>query len=660
MKLKLTHYYIFLNLVLHFISVFSFGNLQHFYSDSILSENTNDIVWKEEIIAQNITAFESRNSQCHQPVLETELKRICKPSDLQFYPRDKQNQGSVRFAGTLNGYTDFSLKILKIKNDSSIDSSIVNINIDANNDFDTTIKINSELCEYYFKYKLPNDLNYRKIADKVVVGDAYIISGQSNAAAIDTSKTENRMLDSLYGKKSFLGKYGRCYGNAEYNFCRSWNYVSPANYTGTDWCSSQIGTIGIRLQYNLIQKYQVPICLLNNSLGGSRIEDHILDTTVFQNNQFYYDYYHCENGLPSWSFRSAQGFLFRRVYLAGIQNNIKAYIWYQGESDIASYGNYPSYSQKLEKLHRETFQFLPNLEKFIIVQLHSNPRNEDSLKIIGLTEEQRYFSFTNNNTSIVSTNSIKYPNCSGSHFNTIGYFELAERITKQLSAFFYNNVFDIQNFPPNIIKIELDKPTNKLILTFNQDIESNSDVPEDIAKAIYTSNNCKLSNTIIKQNKLITTVNNTNNLNYISYLGHLPCHNNNVSPGCNSNDTWQQSYSYNWWCPVMIKNNQNIGALSFGNFPVDQICFSCYDFNSDNTLVFPNPTSNGVVNVISNYNPIELIEVYNLVGENICVFDNISSNQTTIQLPNTSNEFLVLRIKYANGETISKKILTIN
>lgn len=137
------------------------------------------------------------------------IAREVRPVDYQLYPRNSSNKGTVVFSGTDNGnnstITFYTVKTNFNNVTSTYNMTTVNI---VNNRFSFSLQIDAELSEYAFAYYLNGQpFNMVTLAEHVVCGDAYIISGQSNAATTGLSSTDVNTLNSAYGPGSTYGKY---------------------------------------------------------------------------------------------------------------------------------------------------------------------------------------------------------------------------------------------------------------------------------------------------------------------------------------------------------------------------------------------------------------------------------------------------------------------
>lgn len=582
------------------------------------------ITWKSEVIAQNLTAY-AWEAGGWNAVSETSIIRQKRPVNYQFYARNSSNIGIIPCEGNCWSYINIVFKIEKtdyLGNTSSVISSSFPMN--ANGDFIGSLNINAELSEYKISYKLSGQNKFTLLADKIVCGDAFIASGQSNIQAEEyVVSTDEAYLNNTYGPNTLAGKYNRTYGSSNYYWCNNWNIPSGTFGNSSNWCPGSVGALVLPLEYKIAQNYHIPVCIINNGLGNTSIDDHQIRSGG-NGNQFYFEF-----GINNqWAFKNIEGFLLRRVYEAGLENGVRGFIWYQGEAETNPSFSYTSglYKQKFKQLFDDLKTYIPSLgsnnTRTYLVQIHSfSSQDNGHLKSPLVSEDQRTISsyIPYANIRVVSSNGAKYPNCQGIHFNLPGYEEIATRIFNAMKTDIYGAPYSIVDFPPNIVSAGLDNSLQTLTLTFDQVIDSaNSNTDLEILSAVKVSNNAILSNPQRNGNRFTFNVSATTGLTSVNYLGELPC-GSTTSQGCTG--AYTSSSAYGWWCPSYVRNSNNIAALSFANFPVTiippgrsmQIFDQLTEKNSKENIECYPLSSTGEITVKSPIN-IDKITLYNSQG----------------------------------------------
>ena len=104
----------------------------------------------------------------------------------------------------------------------------------------------------------------------LVCGDAYIIDGQSNAVA------DNYLYDT--SSSNILGyssTWIRSYGSSEGDPTGGWGNAVAYNPTTFEApYPYRIGIWGFGLASNLVATYQIPVCVINEARGATRIAQH--------------------------------------------------------------------------------------------------------------------------------------------------------------------------------------------------------------------------------------------------------------------------------------------------------------------------------------------------------------------------------------------------
>jgi hypothetical protein len=487
-------------------------------------------------------------------------------------------------------------------------------------------------------------------------------------------------LNSNFGATSTYGKYSRSFGD-NITESRTWGIPSANNDITAYYDTHPIGALILPLQYKLQQTYGIPTCFINNALGGTSIDAHQLNAT----NKFYFEYN------PNWNFVNIEGHLMRRVYAAGLETNIKGFVWYQGESEVNNSYTTGLYKTKFKLLYDGLAAGIPSLSSSTVnkttdvymVQIHSSPGSYPYANMVG--EDMRTMSsyIPYANISVASSNGAKYPNCSGIHFNELGYEEIATRVYNEMKSGSFGATYNLVDFPLNIVSASKNSSTLKVSLVFNQPISNAvnhptspglSDDLNNVLNAIYLPNSATKSNPVITGNTLTFNVSSIVGLTSVSYLGSLPstC-NGNYSPACPSLITQtscipnpQASISTSWWCPSYLKNGAGIAALSFHNIsvptegvPIDRLMNQNSIVNNGITKgdisVFPNPTENYIE--VSSPETISEYALIDSKGVTLIKNTRVIENNIKIDVSEYPNGIYTLLIK--SGSSIVFKKVTI-
>lgn len=290
--------------------------------------------------------------------------------------------------------------------------------INGKAEFKRAVRLTAGKFTYSIKYILKGSTVYSQQINNLMVGDVYLIQGQSNSVA-------NNFSGAGIHSDAFKDKYIRSFGNSGPNknncFADSfWHQaIGDAAYQ-----SGSVGQWGLVMAKSLLDSFGIPICILNGGVGGTRSELHQRDPTNPENLNTIY------------------GRLLSRVRRAQLADKVRGIFFYQGESD-RSYAI--KHDTNIRNLHRFWSEDFPNFEKLFIVQVRNGCGNPSRQ----LREFQRQFEFSLPNCQTISSNGLNGHD--GCHFKfEEGYKELGLQIAALAARDFYNSTHRTNIDPPNI------------------------------------------------------------------------------------------------------------------------------------------------------------------------------------------------------------------
>ena len=240
----------------------------------------------------------------------------------------------------------------------------------------------------------------------LVCGDAYIFEGQSNAWATDSLPADP-------ATDPWIRTYGHTtggWGNAVRN--------------GSDYT---IGYFAFDLALSLTTAQNMPICIINGSVGGTRVDQHQANPAD-----------HTVAG----SSYSIYATLLNRVIGAKLTHGIRGIFWHQGENNSGSAAptgdyDYKSYQQYFVDMSASWKQDYPNLRRYIIFQVMPKPC---SMGPMGdqLRDVQRTLPSLYSKMHILST--LGVPGYIGCHFTAAGYQNVANLTLPLVRQDYYGNV----------------------------------------------------------------------------------------------------------------------------------------------------------------------------------------------------------------------------
>ena len=319
-------------------------------------------------------------------------------------------------------------------------------------DFSLNLAIRAELVNYELDvYWLNgNDSSFLAHRENIVAGDVFLVSGQSNSY---TGKDH---------PKVYKGEFARSFGrNPDYE-----NYT-PYNPGDTLWSisnsPSDVGLFASELQRLLIEKQKVPICIINGGSGGSSME---------------YNLYRSAN--PT-DLKTSSGKLLYRTQKAGVVNQVKAFIYRQGENEAS--GNAPEWLANFKKHIELLKKEYPSIQKIYLPQINIL-QGELSLQSV-IREGQR--SITQANKFIRGFATIGTKGYDGIHYNPEGYAQTAAELYRLMEADLYvpQTLASIES--PNIQRAYFaSKDKKKIILEF--DAGQNLKIPADSTVTDWNGN----------------------------------------------------------------------------------------------------------------------------------------------------------------------------
>lgn len=351
-----------------------------------------------------------------------------KPEDNQFYARDDKNEGTLHYNGTLKEEADsVFLKVTANGQPYKTETR----NLDADKSYAFAIKLKPGLIQYkvQFGYKKGGQETVVHTVSNIVCGDAYIIQGQSNAEATDVGKDDPPFTS------EWIRSFGTTSGSPDGSRQKLWaNAVCRDRKAG----KAQIGYWGLELGKLLVEKYQMPICIINGAVGGTRIDQHQPNPSDPEDAATIY------------------GRLLWRVRQAKLTHGIRGVFWHQGENDQGADGptgryGWETYHQYFVELSAAWKRDFPNIQNYYIFQIWPHACSMGSKGSDNrLREMQRQLPGLYSNLHIMSTLGIRPPG--GCHFPPAGYAEFARLLAPLVERDNHGAVFKQAITPANLVK----------------------------------------------------------------------------------------------------------------------------------------------------------------------------------------------------------------
>ncbi len=374
-----------------------------------------------------------------------------KPAYKQFYARDPNtNNGTLYYNGTGAGTTPVYLKVFAKPNGGTESQyGAIHRQTPVAGAYAFAVPIAAGLVTYRVEFGTTTgstDTPTNTVAD-LVCGDAYLIEGQSNALATDNDVPAD------INTSPWIRSYGNTLG---------WGYA-----TNKDSASElQLGVWGWIWAKHLSATYNMPVCIINGAVGGTRIDQHQPNSAD-----------HSQAG----SLYSIYATLYNRIVGARLTHGIRAVLWHQGEQDQGSQGpfagdfDYKFYQQLFVDMSAAWKQDFPNIQKYYIFQIWpfacgDTSRNDQ------LREVQRSLPYLYSNMHAMSTLGI-VPG-SSCHYVLEGYQKFSDLISPLVEQDFYGYMPGTAFSAPNLEKAYFSTAArNEITLEYDQNIAWNPGAP---------------------------------------------------------------------------------------------------------------------------------------------------------------------------------------
>jgi hypothetical protein len=493
-------------------------------------------------------------SRIESPALVTFTQQ---PQHKQLYPRDlNTNDGTATFAGTVvQGttvvYTD--LKLLVYRNDSLIfdqDYPLTYFGNTANFSFDYDFP--AELADYTFEIQgVWEGCSFSEAhAEDVVAGDAFIIQGQSNAVA-----TFGGTLTSA--QDEYIRIFGKQDANDTlYVWRKELNDPEP-------FADNRSGNLGLAFAKRIIDEQQIPVAIVNGALGGIPIQDLIPNPSNHRDTSTNY------------------GQLLVRMEKAGLENHVRAIVFFQGETNAWLGLDSTSYINNFATLNTAWDQDYPSPYWNFLFQIRPGCFGVGGTNALHIQEAQRRIPQLFQGWKVISSTAMEHDGC---HHTAAGYDHGGMQLNFLLQAYFYNTILsvpDIESMNPIRINFCPASPYELAILYeypiwdpsyftpgLEQDFRLEGDTSNHVLGTSFFSGSVPLDS-------LIVTFTNPIDTNLVTGLSY---------------------HSRAFGDSVPLRTSQNIGMLAFFNLPIYSIGpMSCLVAREDaqNSLydleIFPNP-----------------------------------------------------------------------
>jgi Domain of unknown function (DUF2341)/Concanavalin A-like lectin/glucanases superfamily/Carbohydrate esterase, sialic acid-specific acetylesterase len=384
------------------------------------------------------------------------------PEDGQFFARDDSGEGTLHYKGTLAEPAD--AVFLKLFADEKLVKTET-AKPGADKSFALAVKLKPGLVKYRVEFGTRaggQETVLRRVGD-LVCGDAFLIDGQSNALATDTG--EKSPPETSEWIRSYGGPTGRADGAAWLRDRQKTTGLARPNL----WCrpvwkrsapehQAELGWWGMELAKRLVASNQMPVCIIQAAIGGSRIDEHQASPA--------------DHGDLS----TMYGRMLWRVRQARLTHGIRGILWHQGENDQGADGptggfGWESYHRLFIEMAGAWKQDFPNVQHYYVFQIWPNSCAMGGRDGAGdrLREKQRTLPQLFSNLSILSTLGVRPPG--GCHFPLAGWGEFARMVQPLIERDVYGKAASAPLTAPNLRRVAFaNAAKDALVLEFDQPV----------------------------------------------------------------------------------------------------------------------------------------------------------------------------------------------
>jgi len=484
------------------------------------------------------------------------------PVDMQLIARDVvTNKGEVIFKGKIDntsGSYDYDYLNVKVYegqtyfsagghakiNEFDIPiSSYVN-NIATFDTSSTPLFLYSRLYNYSFLITgKKNDVlgGNQMWIQNVVIGDVYIIQGQSNSVAVmQTPPDQSASLN----EDIFIRTFASAIRNDGLLNQLVWNeaHGDGDGENGGEGIAGFVGQWGLKLAKLMVdhpdENKRVPIAIFNGAQGNTEISYFSKEAPEI----------YPPNGVLT---KNNYNRLWYRLNKTNLKEAVRAVFWSQGENDVFYSTSTSDYITRFNQIKTdwEGLDDYPNIEKIYIFQTKSGCSSTIGDRVgVEIKEAQRQLALDSNihiMQTMALTNSSANFNC---HFPFInGYEEFAKRIFKLVDRDFYgNSSYSSDIEPPMITNAYLTSNTTLVVQTDANTLTINNLPALDFIVANAGITNIQIDNS--GKSKIIFTL--------------------DQNPGGNANITYKGLGAGEDLINSII-NSEDLELVCFNEFPID-------------------------------------------------------------------------------------------
>ncbi|WP_394990508.1 sialate O-acetylesterase [Emticicia sp.] len=471
---------------------------------------------------------------CLNSVAQIDIQYDSFPMSSQLFQRNDFDTAIVPIKGKIytEGYTDISVLVKRDKKNYFWQKHKLSYQTadPKNSSFFFETEIKAELSEYSFSVYLfkGKDSTLIKEQNEVICGDIILVYGQSNALANDSVEIVRFKGENQFGRTAFVN-----FDKNDFVWLptKKWNYWSA-------------GLMGLEIQKQLIDKYKIPIGIINGAEGNKSIAELMLRDEKNHNN-----------------ISTIYGRLLKKSEGLGLAKTVRAIVWRQGEAEAQDPTYKNDYPKKFDLFRKQLLEDYPSIKKIYTFQNNiyfGNQPNAGNLREFQRTVKNIYPDCE----ALATFGTITFESL---HYKLEGYQQTGEEISRLIARDFLKSTDTSEIYSPNIKNIYFTQKKDSLILEFDKDqrmiFPANQSLPsnkfsEDLKDYIYLNGKSgSISNGSSAGNYIILKLKEPQNAQTVTY-----------TPDFYPIEIFQN-------LPVIsqIKNSRGLRAFTFKDFPVTNI-----------------------------------------------------------------------------------------
>ncbi len=476
--------------------------------------------------------------------------------------------------------------------------------------FSLTFPIVSELANYKIEAygSINGSLTLIASVDSLLAGDAFIITGQSNAAAGAVFGFGN-----ADNKNSFIRVYG---SGSSYGYTPEWFEANGDIWDGGG--NGNCGQWGLRLAKDLLDAHSIPIALFNGANSGQPI-------SWFQ-----------RNDLDPQDQNTNYGRLLSRVTETGFLNDIRAIFWYQGESN--SFGtSTATYKSSFNSLNSDWLSDFPNYGHLYIIQIKQGC-GATKTGVNKIQEAHRELAQEIANASIYASNGTNQASDICHYPYNKGYKITGDNMFNIVNRDIYGGPSNANIESPYVISA-VQTASNQITLNFKNTADTYTWTNGTEKDFILSGSNVNIISGVVSGSSIILTLSGTPlSFTGLSYLGHK---------GIGS---------------PTIRNLNGLGLVGFRLLTVTPFSPKLYAAKEEPLSIYPNPAAGQTMLSFQLTSETSLIiSVYNVIGTK--VFENNNPNVDaglqieTLDLKGLAKGIYIVQIKTDDNSLRQKLII---